>query len=124
MANTTETKLDRIIRAADGGGILANQILGSLLAVPTLTTKGAAVQGRIDRAAAGRVASNTDAEYARIIIGQVAAVADAMQYNHPDAARLAHASLTMAFRRNGLAGLVATIAELRTRAEHTAALAN
>ena len=123
MQNTTETKLDRIIRAADGGGILANQILGSMLAVPTLTRKLAAVQRRIDRAADGHTASNTDAEYARIIIGQISAVADAMQYNHPDAARLTRESLTMSFRRNGLNGLVQGIGELLTRATATATLA-
>lgn len=122
--NTTETKLDRITRAANGGGIQANQVLGCIYALPILRRKAEMVQGRVDRISAGRIPSNTDAEYAQIMIDQVATLVDIMRYNHPDAARITRDSLVFSFRSAGLAGLIAGIERIAAEAAETAALAN
>lgn len=119
--NATTTKRDQITRAADGGGILANQILGCDYAVPVLARKIELVQGRIDRIAAGRTPSNTDAEFAQIISNQIGAVADTMQYNHPDAAYYAQQNVVRAFRVNGLPGVIAEIQKLADSAKRGAA---
>lgn len=121
MNATTTTKRDRIVRAANGGGILANQIMGCDYAAPILDRKAEMVQGRIDRIAAGRTPGNTDAEYAQIIAGQVGALADTMQYNNPDAAYYAQQNVVRAFRTGGLTAVVAEIRKLAESARRGAA---
>lgn len=114
-------KFAQIARAADGGGILANQILGSAEAVNTLNLKLAGVRGRIARIAAGRTPSNTDAAYAQIIADQLGKIDDNAQYNNPDAAFLASQAAIHAFRTGGLAGLAARIELMIERANAGAA---
>jgi hypothetical protein len=120
----TATKLDQITRAANGGGILANQILGAAYAAPHLARKIELVQRRIDRIAAGHTPHNTDAEYAQIIAGQLGQLADAMAYNHPDAAYYAQQTAVHAFRTDGLAGLINATRDLLDRAKAGAAPLN
>lgn len=120
--NATTTKRDQITRAANGGGILANQILGCAYAAPVLDRKAELVQGRIDRIAAGRIPGNTDAEYAQLISVQIGALADTMQYNHPDAAFYAQQNVARAFRTGGLPGVITEIQKLADSARDTAAL--
>lgn len=124
MKTNTLTKRDQIIRAANGGGILANQILGCAHAAPVLIRKIELVQGRIDRIAAGRTPGNTDAQYAQIISGQIGALVDTMEYNHPDAGRYAQQNVVRAFRHGGLPAVITEIQKLVTRAQSTAALLN
>lgn len=114
---TKTEKLDQITRAAAGGGILANQIMGCAYAAPHLARKVGQVQRRIDRIAAGHVPHNTDAEYAQIISQQVGQLADVMAYNHPDAAFYAQQNVACAFRTNGLAGVITEIHKLADRAQ-------
>lgn len=122
--NANTTKRDQIIRAANGGGILANQIVGCDYAAPMLDRKAELVQGRIDRIAAGRVPGNTDAEYAQLISVQIGELAGIMQYNHPDAAFYAQQNAVRAFRANGLPGVITEIRKLADSARTTAALLN
>ena len=121
---TATTKLDQITRAANGGGILANQILGCAYAAPHLARKIEMVQRRIDRAAAGHVAHNTDAEYAQIISKQIGQLADTMAYNHPDAAFYAQQDVARAYRTGGLVAVIAEIEKLVKRAVDGAAPLN
>jgi hypothetical protein len=119
----TETKIERLTRAANGGGIAANQILGCVFAAPVLVRKAVLVQRRLDKAAAGRVASNTDAEYAQIISHQIGQLADTMQYNNPDAAHFAQQNVVRAFHTGGLVAVKAEILKLADRAARQAELA-
>ena len=123
MNATTETKLDRITRAANGGGVLANQILGAIYALPHLARKIEIIERRIERSAAGTAMVTTDTEYADILIGQLSAIVDTMRYNHPDAARIARESMGRTYRYEGLKGLVRETRALIGQAEETAALA-
>jgi hypothetical protein len=120
-ATATATKLDQITRAANGGGILANQILGCAYAAPHLARKIELVQRRIDRIAAGHTPHNTDAEYAQIISQQIGQLADVMAYNHPDAAFYAQQDVVHGFRTGGLAGVIKAIQKQVTRAQQGAA---
>lgn len=119
---TATTKRDRIIRAANGGGILANQILGCDYAAPVLDRKAEMIQGRLDRIAAGRTPHNTDAEYAQILSHQIGALADTMQYNHPDAAYYAQRNAVHAFRTGGLVAVIKLVRRMAAEARATAAL--
>jgi hypothetical protein len=121
---TATTKLDQLTRAASGGGILANQILGCAYAAPHLVRKMSLVQRRIDRIAAGHVPHNPDAEYAQIISQQIGQLADVMAYNNPDAAFYAQQDVSRAFRTSGLAGVIAEIQRLVDRAVQGAAPLN
>lgn len=118
------TKLAQITRAAEGGGIQANQILGCAYAAPHLARKIELVQRRIDRIAAGRIPSNTDAAYAQIISEQIGELADVMAYNHPDAAYYAQQDVARAFRTSGLVGVIAEIQKQVDRANDGAAPLN
>ena len=118
------TKMAQITRAAEGGGILANQIMGCAYAAPHLVRKAELVQRRIDRIAAGHTPINTDAEYAQIVSQQIGQLADTMAYNHPDAAHYAQQDVARAFRTGGLVGVVAEIRKLADRAEQGAAPLN
>jgi hypothetical protein len=124
MTATTNTydaaKTAQLERSADGGGILANQILGARYALPVLRCKYELVTGRITRIAAGRTPHNTDAEYAQIIAQQIGALNDVMQYNHPDAAYYASQDAARAFRTKGLPGLLDVITEYGRRAAELA----
>ena len=122
-ATTTETKIDRITRAANGGGVLANQILGAIYALPTLNRKIEMIERRIERSASGAAMVTTDTEYADILIGQLTTLVDTMRYNHPDAARIARESMGRTYRYEGLKGLVRETRALISQAEETAALA-
>lgn len=109
-------------KAAAGGGILANQILGAAHVLPTLGRMVDTIRGRMDRQRAGKTFHNTEAQFAQIMADKLGRCVSIVEYNHPDAGYYATNRAIAAYQAKGLPGVIEVIESVIKDAEGLASL--